>query len=61
MENIVVAILIAAVLFLFFMTASCLIDYGYKKGQVDAINGVIKYELVENSDGSKEWQKIEEK
>lgn len=35
-------------------------DY-YKKGQIDAINGNIKYELVIiQSDGSTEWGKREE-
>lgn len=30
---------------------------GYKQGQIDAINGVIKYELVEQEDGSTKWEK----
>lgn len=30
----------------------------YKKGQIDAINGNIKYELVKNSDGTTSWEEI---
>ena len=32
----------------------------YKNGQVDALSGNIKYELVEHKDGTKTWEKIEE-
>ena len=32
---------------------------GYKKGQIDAINGIIKYELVEQEDKSFQWRRIE--
>ena len=28
----------------------------YKSGQIDCINGNIKYELVEQADGSNEWE-----
>ena len=31
----------------------------YKKGQIDAINGIIKYELVKQNNGSSEWEKKE--
>jgi len=34
-------------------------DVGYKKGQIDAINGIIKYELVDMPDQTKDWRKIE--
>ena len=30
----------------------------YRQGQVDALSGVVKYELVEQPDGSKSWEKI---
>lgn len=33
----------------------------YKFGQIDAINGVINYELEDQSDGSKKWVLIEKK
>ena len=32
----------------------------YKQGQIDAINGIIKYELVENKDHTTEWKIIVE-
>lgn len=31
------------------------LNNGYKEGQIDAINGVIKYELVINKDKSMTW------
>lgn len=31
-------------------------EAGYWRGQIDAINGVIKYELVKQPDGSVEWE-----
>jgi len=31
----------------------------YKKGQIDAINGIIKYELVEHEDMTRTWELIE--
>ena len=34
---------------------------GYKNGQVDALTGRIKYELVTNSDSSKSWYLITKK
>ena len=34
-------------------------SYHYKQGQIDAINGVIKYELVVQPDSTSEWIKIE--
>ena len=36
-------------------------DDGYKKGQIDAINGNIKYELVTNPDKSTKWVRISER
>ena len=30
----------------------------YKNGQIDAINGNIHYELVQQNDGSTNWEKI---
>ena len=39
-----------------------LVGYGinnpYKRGQVDALNGNIKYELIENEDLTREWVRI---
>ena len=49
-----------AALFVAGMIAGIFIMSGnYKQGQVDAINGIIKYELVEQEDGHTEWGKVE--
>lgn len=32
----------------------------YRQGQIDAVNGVMKYELREMPDGSKQWMEIEQ-
>lgn len=32
---------------------------GYKEGQIDALTGVVKYELVENPDQTREWKRKE--
>jgi len=34
----------------------CAFDRTYKDGQIDAINGNIKYELVKRSDGTTKWE-----
>ena len=34
-------------------------DVSYKQGQIDAINGIIKYELVTQPDSTKVWTDIE--
>jgi hypothetical protein len=34
---------------------------GYKDGQVDAINGKVKYELKENEDKTTDWVEIKKK
>ena len=31
----------------------------YKRGQIDALTGTIKYELVRHPDSTKTWEKIE--
>lgn len=33
----------------------------YKQGQIDAINGKIRYELVKQKNGSVVWERIEKK
>ena len=38
-------------------TVSFMLD-NYKNGQIDAINGIIHYELVQQNDGSTNWEKI---
>ena len=32
----------------------------YKQGQVDALTGKIRYELIVNEDSTKTWERIEE-
>lgn len=34
-------------------------DNGYKNGQIDAINQVVKFKLVEKEDKTKVWEKVE--
>ena len=36
--------------------ASLLGPHRYKQGQIDAINGIIKYELVVQPNGSMQWE-----
>jgi hypothetical protein len=36
-------------------------SYGYKKGQIDAINGIIKYELIKQENGESKWKRIKDK
>ena len=36
---------------------SSMYDYGYRNGQIDAINGIIRYELMEHENGEKTWGK----
>lgn len=36
------------------------IRIGYKQGQIDCANGIMKYELEQLSDGSVMWQKKDE-
>ncbi len=33
---------------------------GYREGQIDAANGVIKYELQEQDDGTTSWGAVDE-
>ena len=32
-------------------------DRGYRQGQIDAANGIWKYELVDQPNGEKTWEK----
>lgn len=34
------------------------LEAGYKRGQIDSINGEIIYELTNQDDGSSSWEKI---
>lgn len=33
---------------------------GYRQGQIDALNGVIKYKLQEQDDGAVTWEAVDE-
>lgn len=35
------------------------VGMGYKRGQIDALNGKVCYELVTNRDQTKSWKEIE--
>jgi len=35
-------------------------DWGYKKGQVDCLNGIVKYELQKQNDNSELWVEIKD-
>lgn len=45
----------------FFLCTLIAVDYGndmYREGQIDCINGNIKYELKEMPDHTKQWKEI---
>ena len=56
------AFMVGLVLALFFVVVFGVLykpyDRAYKDGQVDALNGTNKYELIEHKDQSKSWEKI---
>jgi len=60
-------ITIPEIIFIIFISLSlgflfgwgCTETKNYKSGQIDAINGIIKYELVVMPDQTKEWREIE--
>jgi len=61
--GIVIWVLIVAIVMYFFgiVTGDIMrADFYYKQGQIDAINGIIKYELVEQDDKTVDWQRIKE-
>ncbi len=52
--------LLGFVTVLFLCVIFFIIRPNYKDGQIDAINGVIKYELQVQHDGSTDWEKVSE-
>ena len=44
---------IVIIIFLFFISYNC----GYKKDQVDCLNGIIKYKKVKQDNGELRWKK----
>ena len=55
MKDLLIVVLIIIGIFVFIGLGGSI---GYKEGQIDAIRGDIRYELVEQSDGSTDWKKI---
>ncbi len=45
----------------FFIAYSVGKSDGYQMGQIDAINGEIKFQLIKQKGGSTKWEKIERK
>lgn len=57
--------LVGFLVYMVYMILMCLCilnitESTYKDGQVDAINGIISYELVEAEDGTRSWEEIKE-
>ena len=48
-------------LFVFFVFCILLEEYGKKQGQIEALTGKVRYELVTNPDSTKTWEKINRK
>jgi len=60
-ECIGIAVIVLLILsFILFIGAVCGHNYSYKRGQVDAITGKIKYKLIEHVDKSTTWEWINE-
>ena len=55
----VLGIIIGFVVGFLFLCCITIVNLSYKKGQIDAINGTIKYELIKQDNGSSEWEKKE--
>ena len=53
------SIILLVVLVLGIILGSCVVNT-YKHGQIDAINGIIEYELREMDDGEMKWKRIKE-
>ena len=53
--SIIVFMLVLIALMLFM--CKVIYDRGYYEGQIDAINGIIKYELTTTSDSSSRWER----
>jgi hypothetical protein len=59
MAGVMIGVMVATGFLLLIITN--VYDSRYMQGQIDAINGNIKYELVEQYDGSTKWKRIERK
>lgn len=49
-------VLISFAILVGFVAFFCGHDSGYRAGQIDAANGVMKYELVKTDDGETVWE-----
>lgn len=63
MKEEIIFICICMIIFIVISAFGFLIGYreGYQSGQVNAIRGNIKYELVEQRNDSTKWKKIKRK
>lgn len=59
-DGLMVSIVIFLFAFVFGMVFGNLVVNSYKLGQIDAINGDIKYELRELYQGEMKWKRIQE-
>lgn len=61
-ENNILGYILFVILFILIIITNTFLFYdsGYKKGQIDAINGKIEYELIEKENKTKTWEKIKE-
>lgn len=50
--------IIAFLILVCFLISGIAYNYGIKKGQIEALTGVIKYELVTHPDSTKTWEEI---
>lgn len=55
MDEVLGAIAGIMVIIVVLVFCSVIYDYGYKQGQIDAINGKIKYHLVVTDDKTSRW------
>ncbi len=45
-----------SLLIILLLSIPCNVAEGYRQGQIDAINGVIKFELQTHDDGTTSWE-----
>ena len=43
-----------------FLIGHRLYEDGYRRGQIDCLNGVVRYRLVEGHDRETKWEEVEE-
>jgi hypothetical protein len=59
---VLIGVAVAVALFAYIITADNLVKNSYERGYVDACKdfykGKLKYDLVSNPDGTREWKKV---